>query len=182
MSFAERGDACRGAADAEKATGKIDWVHYMLSRDGDTASAVTVPVTFDGFAGNDWNLDAAKRTHQSQVRGRERHRHAERQAGPGFRSLGFSNTATLSGTLRMLRICLFAPGSGSAPRRLWGHFNPYCPIKAAVLWFVACSYALVAVDRQNPGIRCARRHEGSLMTNGPCARAARKVSHLPVRN
>ena len=99
VSFAERGDACRGAADAEKATGKIDWVHYMLSRDGDTASAVTVPVTFDGFAGNDWNLDAAKRTHQSQVRGRERHRHAERQAGPGFRSLGFSNTATLSGTL-----------------------------------------------------------------------------------
>ena len=99
MSFAERGDACRGAADAEKATGKIDWVHYMLSRDGDPASAVTVPVTFDGFAGNDWNLDAAKRTHQSQVRGRERHRHAERQAGPGFRSLGFSNTATLSGTL-----------------------------------------------------------------------------------
>ena len=41
------------AADAEKATGKIDWVHYMLSHDGDPASAVTVPVTFDGFAGND---------------------------------------------------------------------------------------------------------------------------------
>ena len=48
------------AADAEKATGKIDWVHYTLSRDGNTASAVTVPVTFEGFAGNDWNLDAAK--------------------------------------------------------------------------------------------------------------------------
>ena len=54
------------AADAEKATGKIDWVHYTLSRDGDTASAVTVPVTFEGFAGNDWNLDAARRTHQAK--------------------------------------------------------------------------------------------------------------------
>ena len=54
------------AADAEKATGKIDWVHYTLSRDGDTASAVIVPVTFEGFADSDWNLDAARCTHQAK--------------------------------------------------------------------------------------------------------------------
>ena len=54
------------ATDAVKATGKIDSVHYALWPDGDSASAVTVPVTAEGFAGNDWNLQAARRTHQAK--------------------------------------------------------------------------------------------------------------------
>ena len=56
------------ATDAEKAAGKIDSVHYALWPDGDSASAVTVPVTFESFAGNDWNLQAARRTHQTNSR------------------------------------------------------------------------------------------------------------------
>ncbi len=74
------------------------------------------------------------------------------------------------GNLRnhMVRIvCSTQPQRWSAPRRLWVVLPQYCWIKAAVLWSVACSYALVAVDRQSLGIRCARRHEGSLMTNEP---------------
>ena len=47
-------------------TGKIDSVHYALWPDGDSASAVTVPVTAEGFAGNDWNLQATRRTHQAK--------------------------------------------------------------------------------------------------------------------
>ena len=63
--------------------------------------------------------------------------------------------------------CVRPSLSLGAPRDDFGSLTQYCRIKAAVLWFVACSYALVAVDRQSPGIRCARRHEGSLMTNEP---------------
>ena len=178
------------AADAEKATGKIDWVHYTLSRDGNTASAVTVPVTFEGFAGNDWNLDAARRAHQAKFEVGNATATLSVRLGTGVRSLGFSNTATLSRTLtarlgvwrraddvrRVMGTCATAscgyvcstqPQRCSDPRRLWViltrycQIKAYCRIKAAVLWFVACSYALLAVDRQNPGIRCARRHEGS---------------------
>ena len=45
------------AADRDKATGKLDWIRYTLNREGDTAAALTVTVTFAGPAGNDWNLD-----------------------------------------------------------------------------------------------------------------------------
>ena len=51
-----------------------------------------------------------------------------------------------------------------------------------MLWSVACSYAIVAVDRQNPGIRCARRHEGSLMTNEPWVSVDDLAKHLGVAN
>ena len=83
-------------------------------------------------------------------------------------------------------VCSTQPQRCSDPRRLWViltrycQIKAYCRIKAAVLWFVACSYALVAVDRQNPGIRCARRHEGSLMTNEPWVSVDDLAKHLGV--
>ena len=58
-----------------------------------------MPVTFEGSAGNDWNLDAARRTHQAKFEVGNATATLSVRLGPGFRSLGFSNTATLSGTL-----------------------------------------------------------------------------------
>ena len=81
----------------------------------------------------------------------------------------------------MVRIRVFDPASAlERSETTLGHLTQYCRIKAAVLWFVACSYALVAVDRQNPGIRCARRHEGSLMTNEPWVSVDDLAKHLGV--
>ena len=77
-------------------------------------------------------------------------------------------------------VCSTQPQRWSAPRRLWVILTQYCRIKAAVLWFVACSYALVAVDRQNPRIRSARRREGSLMTNEPWVSVDDLAKHLGV--
>ena len=73
-----------------KATGRIDSVRYTLSSDGDSA---------EGFAGNDWNLDAAMRTHQAKFGVGNATATLSVTMGLGFRSLGFSNTVTLSRTL-----------------------------------------------------------------------------------
>ena len=51
-----------------------------------------------------------------------------------------------------------------------------------MLCFVAGPYALVAVDRQNPAIRCARRHERSLMTNESWVSVDDLAKHLGVVN
>ena len=83
----------------------------------------------------------------------------------------------------MVRICLFAPDSAlDCPETALGHFNPYCQIKAAVLCFVDGSYSIVAVDRQNPRIWCARRHQGSLMTNEPWILVDDLTKHLGAAN
>ena len=50
------GPAITIVADRPTATGKVDWIHYTLSRAGDTAAELTVTVTFEGPAGNDWSL------------------------------------------------------------------------------------------------------------------------------
>ena len=52
------------AADRDKATGKLDWIHYTLSREGDTAAELTVTVTFAGPADNDWSLSATKNSRE----------------------------------------------------------------------------------------------------------------------
>ena len=49
-----------------------------------------------------------------------------------------------------------------------------------MVWFVAVLYALVAVDCPNPEIRCARRHEGGLMTNEPWVSVDDLAKHLGV--
>ena len=53
------GPAVTITADRSKATGKLDWIHYTLTREGDTTDALTVPVRLVPFAGNDWGLRAS---------------------------------------------------------------------------------------------------------------------------
>ena len=87
-------------ADWPKATGKIDWVRYTLTREGDTAQPVTVPVTFEGFAGNDWNLgpdvDSREVTFGAGSRTATQ---AILLSSAGDNNIGFSLSATQSGTL-----------------------------------------------------------------------------------
>ena len=89
------------AADRATATGKLDFIHYTLSREGDTAAALTVTVILAGPAGNDWGLDptgSAKRevTFAADSATAEQ---SIRLIGSGFGQIGFSLSATTSGAL-----------------------------------------------------------------------------------
>ena len=46
-----------------KATGKLDYVHYTLTRAGATTATQTVTVTLEPPDGNDWNIPDAKLSH-----------------------------------------------------------------------------------------------------------------------
>ena len=85
-------------ADRSKATGKMDWVHYTLRRAGDTAEPVTVPVTFEGLSGNDWNLDIDSREVTFGA-GRATATQAILLSSTGENNIGFSLSATQSGML-----------------------------------------------------------------------------------
>ena len=83
-----------------KATGKLDFIHYTLTRAGATTAAQTVTVTLDPPAGNDWNIPNAKLSHDVSFSAGSatatlsillRHTH--------FQNIGFSESATMSGTL-----------------------------------------------------------------------------------
>ena len=89
------------AADRPTATGKIDWIHYTLRREGDPAAELTVTVTFAGPADNDWSLDpTGKPQPGGHLRGRQRDGGAEHSTvGSGFGNIGFSDSATTSGAL-----------------------------------------------------------------------------------
>ncbi len=89
------------AADRPTATGKMDWIHYTLNREGDTAAELTVTVILAGPAGNDWGLDptgSAKRevTFAADSATAEQ---SIRLTGSGFGQIGFSTSATMSGAL-----------------------------------------------------------------------------------
>ena len=88
------------AADRPTATGKIDWIHYTLSRGGDPAAELTVTVTFEGPAGNDWSLDPTGSARR-EVTFTADSATAEQsiQLGTGVSNIGFSESATTSGTL-----------------------------------------------------------------------------------
>ena len=51
------------APGQDKATGKLDFIHYTLTRAGATTAAQAVTVTLDPPAGNDWNIPDAKLSH-----------------------------------------------------------------------------------------------------------------------
>ena len=93
------------AVDQAVATGKIDTLRYTLSREGDTAAALTVPVTLEPFAGNDWSLDTTRTsfdvtfTAGSETATPASPRHVIALVATGFTSIGFSSSATLSGDL-----------------------------------------------------------------------------------
>ena len=88
------------AADRPTATGKVDWVHYTLRREGDPAAELTVTVTFEGPASNDWSLDPTNKA-KREVTFAGGSATAEQGiilAG-GFFGIGFSDSATTSGAL-----------------------------------------------------------------------------------
>ena len=89
------------AADRDKATGKLDWIHYTLNREGDTAAELTVTVTFAGPAGNDWSLDPAGSASQEVTfaAGSAMAEQSIRLTGDGPGQIGFSLSATTSGAL-----------------------------------------------------------------------------------
>ena len=95
------GPAITIAADRPTATGKIDWIYYTLNREGDPAAELTVTVTFEGPASNDWSLDptgSAKRevTFTANSAAAEQ---SIRLTNSGFGNIGFSSSAITSGAL-----------------------------------------------------------------------------------
>ena len=87
------------AADRPTATGKVDWVHYTLSREGDTADELTVTVTFAGPASNDWSLSTAKTSQDVTFAAGNAMVKKSILLSTGFFGIGFSDSATTSGTL-----------------------------------------------------------------------------------
>ena len=88
------------AADRDKATGKMDWILYTLNREGDTAAELTVTVILAGPAGNDWSLDTTKTSQEvTFAADSATATHIIRVIGSGFGHIGFSESATMGGTL-----------------------------------------------------------------------------------
>ncbi len=95
------------APDRPKATGRWDWIHYTLARQGETAAALTVTVTLEPPAGNDWNIPDGTETgtvdklnHQATFPINEPTTTLSillQSTAPG--AIGFSTTATTSGRL-----------------------------------------------------------------------------------
>ena len=83
-----------------KATGKLDFIHYTLTRAGATTAAQTVTVTLDPPAGNDWNIPNAKLSHDVTFAADSATAALSIKLGDsGFRNIGFSDSATTGGTL-----------------------------------------------------------------------------------
>ena len=94
------GPAITIAADRPTATGKVDWIRYTLNREGDTADELTVTVTLAGPAGNDWSLSTAKTSQDVTFAANSATAEKNiRLVETGFGNIGFSNSATMSGTL-----------------------------------------------------------------------------------
>ena len=87
-------------ADRAKATGKVDFITYTLTREGDTAAALTVTLTFEGPAGNDWGLDPAGSAMRQVTLGAGQARVTQIiRLIAGFRNIGFNQSTTEGGTL-----------------------------------------------------------------------------------
>ena len=83
-----------------KATGKFDYIHYTLTRAGATTAAQTVTVTLDPPAGNDWNIPNAKLSHDVTFTADSATATLSIWLNSvGYQSIGFSSSATMSGTL-----------------------------------------------------------------------------------
>ena len=88
------------AADRPTATGKLDWIHYTLNREGDTAAELTVTVILAGHADNDWGLSATKNSREvTFAADSATAEQSIRLTGHGFGHIGFSLSATTSGAL-----------------------------------------------------------------------------------
>ena len=80
--------------------GKLDTAFWNLTREGDTANALTVTVTLTPPAGNDWAIPADKLSHDVTFSaGSSTAVLDNRLVASGFKTIGFSNDATAGGTL-----------------------------------------------------------------------------------
>ena len=87
-------------ADRAKATGKVDFITYTLTREGATAAALTVTLTFEGPAGNDWGLDPAGSAMRQVTFGAGQATVTQIiLLASGFRNIGFNQSTTEGGTL-----------------------------------------------------------------------------------
>ena len=94
-------------ADRPSATGKIDWIHWTLTREGTTASpltdALTVELILEPFAGNDWGIPASNLeidvTFDANSATATVSRSLYVTTIPTSVTLGFSGSATKSGAL-----------------------------------------------------------------------------------
>ena len=85
-------------ADRAKATGKVDFITYTLTREGDTAAALTVTLTFEGPA--DWGLDPAGSAMRQVTLGAGQATVTQIiRLIAGFRNIGFNQSTTEGGTL-----------------------------------------------------------------------------------
>ena len=89
------------APERPKATGRFDFIYYTLTREGSTSQAATVTVTLEPPAGNDWEIDADKIDHEVTFGAGEATKTLViLLKSAGFpHGVGFSNSATASGTL-----------------------------------------------------------------------------------
>ena len=95
-----RGPAIAIAPSQAKATGRFDLIIYALERTGPTTAAAAVTVTLAPPAGNDWGIPDSNLSHDVSFGAGE----ASKQLfislrSSGGASVGFSATATTSGTL-----------------------------------------------------------------------------------
>ncbi len=87
-------------ADRATATGKVDFITYTLTREGDTAAALTVTLTFEGPAGNDWGLDSAGSAMRQVTFGAGQETVTQLiKLASGFGNIGFNQSTTEGGTL-----------------------------------------------------------------------------------
>ena len=85
-------------ADRAKATGKVDFITYTLTREGDTAAALTVTLTFEGPAGNDWGLDPAGSAMRQVTFGADQATVTQIiKLALGFGNIGFNQSTTEGG-------------------------------------------------------------------------------------
>ena len=81
--------------------GKLDTAFWNLTREGDTANALTVTVTLTPPAGNDWAIPADKLSHDVTFSAGSSTAVLDNRliATRVFKNIGFSNDATTGGTL-----------------------------------------------------------------------------------
>ena len=85
-------------ADRAKATGKVDFITYTLTREGDMAAALTVTLTFEGPA--DWGLDPAGSAMRQVTLGAGQATVTQIiKLALGFGNIGFNQSTTEGGTL-----------------------------------------------------------------------------------
>ena len=85
-------------ADRAKATGKVDFITYTLTREGATAAALTVTLTFEGPA--DWGLDPAGSAMRQVTFGAGQATVTQLiKLALGFGNIGFNQSTTEGGTL-----------------------------------------------------------------------------------